>query len=374
MPSQAIEPLLESKLEPPKGCCARCRGCCCGRVGFIIYAVLLLAYLLFWWSCSRWAEAYVDDLSKHSKLVGTKLGKVEYYTRGTAPWVLIFHGQLNGWDMCLEPLISDYWVNAGYGILCPSRPGYLRTPLPHMPYTTGEQADLAAALLDEMGVDKVFVWGGSAGGPEAAQFAARHPHKSVGLGLAVAVTMSKPEKPGSPMCCIDDNGNFPWYTNVMSYILSSRVTSWLIYAQGSNPGLAIDSSIAQMSNFTAEEAAKEKARILANSTLANSVVTLMVNGAMPFSARWPGNINDIANQNKLEIPLESIQCPTLAAYAKHDGENGVPLENGLAAQKRIPGSTLFIMEHAWHCFWLAPEWPEVQAKYIELAQTSFAKA
>ncbi len=41
-----------------------------------------------------------------------------------------------------------------YKLICPSRPGYLQTPL-ESGKTLEEQADLFAALLDKLGIEKV---------------------------------------------------------------------------------------------------------------------------------------------------------------------------------------------------------------------------
>ena len=79
--------------------------------------------------------------------------------------------------------------------LSPPRPGYLRTPLTTGP-TYEEQVDAYAALLDSIGVDRVAVYGLSAGGPPAIHFAARHPDRTSALLLGCAVTQTyAPEIP-----------------------------------------------------------------------------------------------------------------------------------------------------------------------------------
>ena len=60
----------------------------------------------------------------------------------------------------------DRWLEYGFGVIAPSRPGYGRTPL-EIGKTHAESADCYAALLDVLKVDKVVVTGISAGGPSA---------------------------------------------------------------------------------------------------------------------------------------------------------------------------------------------------------------
>jgi len=64
----------------------------------------------------------------------------------------------------------------GFGAIVVSRPGYMLTPL-ESGKTAAGSADLYAALLDYLKVDKVVVRGDSGGGPSVYSFAARHPNR-----------------------------------------------------------------------------------------------------------------------------------------------------------------------------------------------------
>ena len=81
--------------------------------------------------------------------------------------------------------LFDRWLDHGFGVIAPTRPGYGRTPLVQ---TYADQADVFAALLDSLGVDKVVAYGMSGGGPAAIQFAARHPNRTHALLTECAVT------------------------------------------------------------------------------------------------------------------------------------------------------------------------------------------
>ena len=110
----------------------------------------------------------------------TALGDVEFSLSGQPylPVLLGVHGGIGGHDKA-EGLLS--WVNPDrYRMLCPSRPGYLGTPI-SSGRTVEEQADLFAALLDALAIESVAVVAGSAGGPSACTFAIRHPDRAQAL-------------------------------------------------------------------------------------------------------------------------------------------------------------------------------------------------
>ena len=70
-----------------------------------------------------------------------------------------------------------FWVDNGYGVIAPSRPGWARTPM-DVGKKPDEAADSFAELLDELGIEKVVVHCVSGGGPTGINFAARHPEKT----------------------------------------------------------------------------------------------------------------------------------------------------------------------------------------------------
>jgi len=84
-----------------------------------------------------------------SVVAQTRAGPVEYASRGGGPVVLVLHGGFGGFDQ--GHLFIPGLAEAGFSVIAPSRPGYLRTPL-STGETNEEQADAMAALLDTLGV------------------------------------------------------------------------------------------------------------------------------------------------------------------------------------------------------------------------------
>ena len=83
---------------------------------------------------------------------------------------------------------------AGSHLLAASRPGYLRSPL-GLARTPEAQADLFAAMLTQLGIDRAVVFGFSGGGPSALAFAERHPQRCRGLILGAALSRRFAEQP-----------------------------------------------------------------------------------------------------------------------------------------------------------------------------------
>ena len=74
----------------------------------------------------------------------TRKGPVEYTKKGSAPYILIFHGTPGMHDGVTR--YFDRFVEKGMGVITVSRPGYGRTlPLVN---SFAEQADVIAALVD----------------------------------------------------------------------------------------------------------------------------------------------------------------------------------------------------------------------------------
>lgn len=88
------------------------------------------------------------------RIVHTAQGPVEYAERGHGEAILTIHGSQGGWDQGL--VAGEHLHVNGFGIIAPSRPGYLGTPL-STGRTFAQQGDALAALLDALGIDRIMV-------------------------------------------------------------------------------------------------------------------------------------------------------------------------------------------------------------------------
>lgn len=117
----------------------------------ILVVVLTVAFASAYLLSRRRLRA---SLAAQSQVIQTPVGPVEYIDVGEGPVVVHVHGMLGGfdhWKWCW------FLVKAGFRVIMPSRPGYLRTPLASG-RTPAEQVVLLAALLDALGVDQAALY------------------------------------------------------------------------------------------------------------------------------------------------------------------------------------------------------------------------
>jgi pimeloyl-ACP methyl ester carboxylesterase len=117
------------------------------------------------------------------QLINTPSGPVEFAIEGSGPPILYFHGTPCGNELMLEWERS--LLDSGFQLVLPHRPGFYGTPLAGRT-STADCADLAALVLDHVGIDRVMVIGTSAGGPPAMAFAIRFPERTAALVLQCA--------------------------------------------------------------------------------------------------------------------------------------------------------------------------------------------
>ncbi|HEV8480486.1 MAG TPA: alpha/beta fold hydrolase, partial [Candidatus Eisenbacteria bacterium] len=131
-----------------------------------------------------WKADLAARLASGGRLIETARGPVEYDDVGQGTPVLFVHGAPGGYDQAR--IVSDHYELSDFRLIGPSRPGYLRTPLTRG-RSTLEQAEMLAALLDALDVDRVPVIAHSTGAAIAIHFAARYPQRTLGLYLAAGV-------------------------------------------------------------------------------------------------------------------------------------------------------------------------------------------
>ena len=83
-----------------------------------------------------WRWRVLAQVRRGSEIAQTRQGPVEFARSGTGAVILNLHGGATGYDQTLA--LSWNVHEAGFTVLTPSRPGYLRTPL-----TTGDSPEQA---------------------------------------------------------------------------------------------------------------------------------------------------------------------------------------------------------------------------------------
>ncbi|MGP4104324.1 alpha/beta fold hydrolase [Nonomuraea sp. KM90] len=274
----------------------------------------------------------------------TRHGPVEYDLHGAEgrPVVLSVHAGLGGADQ--GRLFAAWLERDGFRVLSPSRPGYLGTPL-ESGRTSEEQADLLAALLDELGIDRVGILAVSAGSPVGYTFAARHPDRTWGLVSIGGISKPRPAAGASSPV----RRTFLNTVGQKLALLTAKVSVETIVA----------GTLDETSTFT-EEQRTERVAYIMNTPHAREYFEAMFATTFPYQQRWPGTDNDAAQARRGGAPLERIGSPALVIHGTQDGD--VPFDHGESAAGRIPGAEHHWMEHEDHLgFWLGPKASQAQA-------------
>jgi pimeloyl-ACP methyl ester carboxylesterase len=296
---------------------------------------------------ATWHAARVAELARGSRVVDTACGRVEFATAGEGPSVLLSHGSPGGYDQIFyaEPL-----ARAGFGLIAPSRPGYLRTPL-----GTGvrfaEQADAFAALLDALGIQGAAIVGASGGGPAAIHFAARHPDRTHALLLECAVTQKyDPHVPAWARAL---------FLSEYGVWLQTRLLERF-------PGFGIRSLVSQESSFSRARVRTTAAAIMADPER-RAFATRLMGSLAPYDQRRAGLENDLAQLAAIErLPFELITSPTLIAHGIHDAD--VPYAHAQAAAAAIPAAELVTLPEGWHMLPLSEGGAELRQRQIAFLQ------
>jgi pimeloyl-ACP methyl ester carboxylesterase len=253
----------------------------------------------------RWRRETDERLKLCSVVAHTGHGPIEYAIVGDGTPTIVFPGTPGGYDqaIALRGVLQGVG-DARLAIIGWSRPGYLRTPL-EVGRTPTEQANAAAALLDELGVDGANVIGISGGGPSAIQFALEHPQRATRLVLLAAATQRRDVQ----------------LDNLLHGPMTSDALAWLLLtAADVAPPLLLPKEIA------GDREGLQRIRPVLSTTF-------------PIEPRRHGIENDGRQLRDLDpLPLERLATPTLVVHGTAD--DTIPFAEAESAAARIPGARL----------------------------------
>jgi pimeloyl-ACP methyl ester carboxylesterase len=241
-------------------------------------------------------------------------GRIEYGQRGQGPAVLIAHPLYGGFDAGLG--LARTYLGDGYRIIAPSRFGYLGSNLPKGA-TPATQADAYASLLDHLEVSQVVVFGYSAGGPSAIEFALRHRDRTTAL---VLMGSALPGKAGAPP---------KW---VARTLLGSDAFFWLMRR-------LLPTQLGRLMGVPAGLRLTAEQRI----AVADAEESLF-----PVAPRKEGMLFDlyVSNPAVQDATLELITAPTTIINARDDPLSA--FDNAARAADRIPGCRLVVVPTGGH--------------------------
>lgn len=303
-------------------------------------AIALLVALVAagcWLWYRRWLAEATRRTAQDSRVVATARGRVEYDDRGDGPVVLHFHGGNvghNGW------FFLEHLIPAGFRVLTPDRPGYLGTPLANGG-SPEQQADLAAALLDTLGISRVAVVGLSAGGPAAIQFAARHPERTAALVLLSAISQRTGLSP--------DQLNSALGRLVMTPRFQNPAYCLINLAMHGFTALSMRDFVKTETTYDTETGRRLIDQVLGDPAQKRGVLA-MSDAMVPALPRFDGVQNDLRVQQELdELPFTAVVAPALIVGSRYDGDIGYA--NSVHAHEQLPGSELITVDQFGHLIW-----------------------
>jgi len=238
----------------------------------------------------------------------------------------MLHGGMGGVDQG-RILVQALGLTVGFKTIEVARPGYPGTGI-EAGRTPDEQADLYAALLDRLSVEKAVVAAVSAGGPSAISFAIRHPGRCRGLILT--------------SCC---TGHLALPESLMRRLPAMRImakvpllSSFLRWRSTRNPEGSASRSI---------EDPELRRRTLADPEAGPLMRALQQSVFNDMAARLVGTINDMEQFGRLTtLPYQQITAPVLVIHGS--GDRIVPFEHGERVARAAPNAELMAIEGGEH--------------------------
>ncbi len=309
-----------------------------------------------------WRAMLIKKLYARSSIVPTAMGPVEYISIGPAdgPVLLLSHGGGSG---CDNAYLYDFLVNEGIRIICPSKPGYLRTPL-EAGKTFEEHADLLASVLDALGVNgKVAVLGVSLGGPAALQFALRHQDRTACLVMQDAVSheyhaSAEAENSILGKLFLSPSGRkfLSWMMTVLTYLMPKA--TFMEYLQVET--LYDRKEIQKL----ADEVMGDPDEVRKLKDFADKIA--------PLDLRAPGMDNEMARASEIpRYPLESIKVPVLVTQSRMDRD--VDKSHGEFVAQTVPNAEAYYFDGCGHLFWFGREWPGIKSRLASFLKNHCGK-
>ncbi|WP_047309455.1 alpha/beta fold hydrolase [Rhodopseudomonas palustris] len=260
-------------------------------------------------------------------LVQTARGPIELAHWGDGPAVLALHGGMGGYDQSLllgRAVLGDA---PAHRVLALSRPGYLGTPQ-SSGTSPSAQADLYAALLDTLAIERAAVIAVSAGGPSALQFALRHPDRCAAVVLVSCCTgtLAIPPEVRSRLPIMRWMARLPW------------LTAWLARRAERHPDRAAERAIPDP---------VVRARTLADPSASAMLAGLQTSVFVRMAERLPGTLSDTATFATMPpIDAAHLVPPLLAIHGTAD--RVVPFAHGERVARESPRGELMTIEGGEH--------------------------
>jgi pimeloyl-ACP methyl ester carboxylesterase len=321
----------------------------------ILLVILLLLFVLclaLFIHYKIWRKRLVEKLISGSQIIRLSCGPVEYAVLGKGPTLFISHGGGTGYD---NIDFYDYLVKEGFRLVCPSKPGYLRTPL-SSGKTFEAQADMFVELLDKLGIkEKVGILGVSLGGPAALQFALRHQDRVSCLIMQDAVSKEYHPNEEAKKSVLGKMYLSPVGREAIGYLMDISTELW---------PEAIFKTYLQVETTYNSKQLDEITRKIMSVPGNKQKIKDFSKHVSPLGLRCQGMDMELKLSETLpRYPLEIITVPTLVTQSRVDKD--VSRDHGEFVAKTIKNAQLYEFDGCGHMFWFGEEGDKVAAKLTE---------
>jgi pimeloyl-ACP methyl ester carboxylesterase len=282
-----------------------------------------------------------------TRIAETALGPVEYAVVGTGAPVLVVHGTPGGIDAA--ELMARFLPRDRIAAILVSRPGYLGTPLEGRE-SIDAQADLLAALLDHLGIDRAGVYTWSGGGPAGYRLAVRHPERVTAIVANAAVSEAY---------------ELPHQDAATRLMFTTAPGQWVLRLLAAHqPRQFVEGSLSGEGDLSPEELSARVEQVFADPVKRKFVLDLGPT-AVPDKARRAGYRNDLARFAAIgSLELERITAPTLVVQGSADSD--LPPAQSTYAAETIPGAELLTLDRGTHlALYAHPDAEGAQERVVE---------
>lgn len=295
----------------------------------------------------HWRRRILQLLTDGSRVVVTHSGPIETFIRGDGKPIMLIHGSPGG---------CDFWrvyqdlLRADYQIICPSRPGYLQTPV-SSGRTIIEQARLMIDLLDSLEIDSVAIIGFSGGAPIAIQLAISYPERVTALVIESGVSMAIDITDTTEDWFLKASNATPYLQRPL-YWVGHRLVRMM-------PGFTLWSTLWLTTSHTFR-GVWSCMRYIVTHPVQLRLFWRLFDANLPYGKRQQGYNNDITMLGDLpDFAFEDIDCPTLFIHSRYDTD--VAIEHAHLATTRILTAELMTIDGCGHFIWLGKQRQQVLA-------------